>query len=240
MSGLAETIARRSAGLAPPAGRQLLQLRARTRFDPGSLSGPGMDVTVEVPAGAPVESIRPEMKAPATERVASPRTAESVEPRPEAPPERIANVQAAPTRWQAIERAPEPLAAQLPSPRVAEHAELPRSEARGETHYSIAESLAPTRQAERLPGSMEATVASAPSAAPVPKSPRSLPARTTAHPQAKRTAPTRETKPQVTITIGRIAIDFGHESPPAPAPTRTVQRTRGFENYSDARRGRRL
>jgi hypothetical protein len=46
-------------------------------------------------------------------------------------------------------------------------------------------------------------------------------------------------KPSITITIGRIAIDFGREAPAAaPAAAREVQRTRGFENYVDARRGR--
>ena len=57
---------------------------------------------------------------------------------------------------------------------------------------------------------------------------------------AKGDAPSGQTeRPSITISIGRIAIDFGREAPAAAAaPAREVQRTRGFDNYAGARRGR--
>jgi hypothetical protein len=243
--GFAEGIARRAAGLVPQAGRHLLQLRARSRFDQGSLSSPGAELTSgDGTAPASAQSVQETVIVPSQHGTADtgPFTL-GRQSRAETPHEALRAhdaIEATSPCPETRERVPPLVAPQIAPPAVVQRDGSERADTRQDTpSTNDLETPVTTQQVTLRPESTDADPLNNAGAALAPAVHRSAPARVPAQPATGDAPPRQDEKPSVTITIGRIAIDFGSEVPAtAPAPVREVQRTRGFENYADARRGR--
>jgi len=245
MSSFAEGIARRGAGLGAPAGTQILQLRARSKFDPGSQVVPGAGLTSEdIASPATDESAQDTVKAAAPHEHAETRPAkvegDSSAAMPRVPQQTPRSIEPTSPRPQIHDPAPSAVAHRIApnaAPRPADHESI---EGRHDApEFAAFEGLESTRQPiEHRESANEGQAPNAQAETFAPRPPLTHepgPAEA-----ANREAPAEPAvRPSVTISIGRISIDFGREAPAPAAPAaRQIERTRGFEKYADARRGR--
>ena len=262
MSGFLERLALRGAGLAPPGSPAPMRLRPRGRFEPGPGAVGPPDDRVDAPA-----SIRPSPWSAEAERGLEPGPARPPERGAGPAPERRAPAEQAPpvARFPGPDPAParaDAIVAEEPAATepVFDPASPIGLEPRGEATIgpqSVPDPPAPAPARAPAP----AAFADAPGEiAPEPAEPAAM--RDSASPavpvrwrseraerleagQRSAAAPplTLRSRPDpapapVTVSIGRIDVEFVHPAaPPVAAAAPAVDRTRGFSSYARARRG---
>jgi hypothetical protein len=251
MSGLAESLVRRGAGLALPPGQQVMELRRRSRYESGAGEDEGGGPLPAADAGAPV-GMEPTASTFVVPHLDRERSSDSGDTIPASLRSAPTLPSPQPTSNQSPKSAPDRSTSSLPNQVVTPKPSLPglatdRHPQRPgvDEHESGAPpdiaQAAVASSATRRPSDMTAVEPPPGDNGTLPRPPVGpLSSVVPATPPEPPFASPASEGARVTISIGRIAIDFAKEpSTPTAASPRAPERTRGFAAYARARLGHR-